>query len=171
MRNLNLPVFVYTCMQFGFLNRCFATHVEMTWRGFNVLLHPASVISNQPGCISNISNRTAPVISNRTKWVWEISIYLFSHLLAFSLDFSIVSSQLMSKWPGSGLMSYCILHLSFRTKLGLFLIFQIGQHLSFRTDLGVFLIFQIDQHLSFRIEPSEYEKSHFFNYPIELIRF
>jgi len=40
------------------------------------------------------------VISNRTKWAWEISIYLFSITLACSLDFSIIASQLMSKWPG-----------------------------------------------------------------------
>ena len=65
-------------------------------------------------------------------------------------------------------MSYCILHLSFRTDLGVFLISQIGQHLSFRIELGVFLIFPKGQHLSFRIERSEYEKSQFTCFRIHL---
>ena len=34
MRNLNLHVFNVTYIQSGFLNRCFATHVEMTRLGY-----------------------------------------------------------------------------------------------------------------------------------------
>jgi len=128
-----------------------ASQLMSKWLGgvFNILIHPITVISNRtkwaweiwiylfsitltcsldfsivasqlmskwPGGVFNILIHPITVISNRTKWAWEISIYLFSITLTCSLDFSIVALQLMSKWPGWVIKSGCKPDLSFRTE-------------------------------------------------------
>ena len=144
-------------MQSGFLNRRVATHVEMTRLGFNKPIYASSVISN------------------RTKWVWEISIYVFSITPACSLDFSIVASQLMSKWLGGrNIQIHPTSVISNRTKwVWEISIYVFSLTLAFSPDFSIVasqlmskwpgwdLISVYKLHLSFRTEQRECEKSQF----------